>query len=95
MTKQPESADTFESAYSRLESILEEMNSGALSLDGSLKLYTEAEGLIATCTKRLSEAEKKIEILTKDRSGALVLDSNGKPMTEPFNPTPSQTGAAV
>ncbi len=75
---------SFEEAYARLEKILEKMNSGQVSLDGSLKLYGEADALIASCQKQLSEAERKIEKLIKTRSGELVLDEEGSPMTEQF-----------
>lgn len=75
----------FEEAYARLEEILTKMNSGKVALDDSLKLYEEADKLIASCNKRLNEAEKKIEILIKSRSGELVLDDNDEPILEEFN----------
>ena len=83
MNKNPEMA--FESALARLEQILEKMNSGATPLEEALKLYEEADQLISTCTKRLNEAERKIEILIKNRSGEPVLKPDGKPQTESFN----------
>ena len=55
----------FEQAYARLEEILEKMNSGKVSLDDSLKLYEEADQLIVSCNKKLTEAEQKIEVLLK------------------------------
>jgi exodeoxyribonuclease VII small subunit len=77
---------TFEMAYARLEEILERMNSGKVSLEDSLKLYEEADQLIAWCSKRLTDAEKKIEVLIKNREGGLQFDVNGQPATKPFNP---------
>lgn len=74
----------FEDAYARLEEILKAMNSGKVALDDSLKLYEEADQLITTCQKRLVEAEKKIEILVKKRSGELVVDELGIPLKETF-----------
>lgn len=79
-----EEPKSFEEAYARLEQILEKMNSGKASLDDSLKLYEEADVLIASCQKRLVEAERKIEMLVKNRSGELVLDEEGVPVTEEF-----------
>jgi len=76
----------FEEAYSRLEEILEKMNSGKASLDDSLKLYEEADKLIVTCQKKLSEAEKKIEMMIKSRSGDVVLDEAGQPTVQTFVP---------
>jgi exodeoxyribonuclease VII, small subunit len=74
----------FEEAYSRLEEILEKMNSGKASLDDSLKLYEEADKLIVTCQKKLSEAEKKIEMMIKNRNGEVVLDETGNPTVQVF-----------
>lgn len=74
----------FEQAFARLEQILEQMNSGKASLDDSLKLYEEADKLIHACNKRLNEAEQKIEILVKNRSGDLTLNDQAIPLTQPL-----------
>ncbi len=78
---------SFEQAYERLEKIVEKMNSSSISLDEALQLYEEADGLISSCQKRLSEAEQKIEILLKNQGGATVVDESGRPVTEAFQPT--------
>lgn len=66
MTKQ------FETAYTRLEQILEKIQSGQVPLEESLKLYEEANTLIQWCSKTLGDAEKKVEVLIKNReTGAL------------------------
>ncbi|HUD02297.1 MAG TPA: exodeoxyribonuclease VII small subunit, partial [Rhabdochlamydiaceae bacterium] len=57
---------------------------GKASLDDSLKLYEEADKLIVTCQKKLSEAEKKIEMMIKNRSGEVVLDEAGNPTVQAF-----------
>ena len=75
---------TFESAYARLEEILEKMNAGKVSLEDSLKLYEEADRLINWCSKQLTEAEKKIEVLVKNREGEVMLGEQGRPLTQPF-----------
>jgi exodeoxyribonuclease VII small subunit len=69
---------SLESALLRLEQILEKMNSGAVPLEESLLLYEEADQLITACNKKLNDAEKKIEILIKNRSGETTL--------QPFSP---------
>ena len=76
---------SFEKAFSRLEEILEKMNSGALALEDSIRLYEEADQLIQLCSKHLSQAESKIEMLIKNREGTLALSSSGSPMMEPFS----------
>lgn len=80
----PDDTLSFESAYARLEEILEKMNSGKVSLEESLKLYEEADTLIVRCNKQLTAAEKKIEVLIKNRDGELAVDATGKPQTQPF-----------
>lgn len=84
--EQPKSELSFEHAFSRLEEILERMNSNAISLDESLKLYEEADKLITTCGKRLHDAECRVEMLIKNRSGELALGADQKPMTQEFSP---------
>lgn len=74
----------FERSFSRLEEILERMNSGNVSLDESLKLYEEADNLISGCSKKLKSAETKIEMLIKKREGELALDEAGKVQMEIF-----------
>ncbi len=75
----------FEKASSRLEEILEQMNTGELSLDKSLSLYEEADKLIFSCNKRLNEAEQKNETLIKKRNGELAIDTEGSPIKEEFD----------
>ena len=77
---------SFEKAFSRLETILEELNSEKVSLDSSLKLFEEADSLINKCSDKLKNAEKKIEILVNNREQELVLGKDEKPVTENFSP---------
>jgi len=62
---------SFEAAYERLEKILNELNSGETPLEASLKLYEEANKLIALCSSKLNSAEQKIETLIKNREGSI------------------------
>jgi exodeoxyribonuclease VII small subunit len=75
---------TFEAAFARLEEILERLNAATISLDDSLKLYEEAEQLIAICNKRLNEAERKIEILVKNRNGELTFGNDERPVMQDY-----------
>jgi exodeoxyribonuclease VII small subunit len=54
-------------------------------LEEALKLYEESDRLITLCSRKLNEAERKIEILIKNRSGELVMGSDQKPGTQNFN----------
>jgi exodeoxyribonuclease VII small subunit len=55
----------FENALERLEEIVQKLEGGELSLDESLKLFEEGIELSRLCTKKLSEAETKVEKLIK------------------------------
>ena len=83
-------ATAFETAFIRLEEILEKMNSGTISLDESLKLYEEADQLITICNKRLNEAERRIEILVKNRNGDLTLGNDETPITQDYKAVPDK-----
>ncbi|MEK6677834.1 MAG: exodeoxyribonuclease VII small subunit [Nitrospirota bacterium] len=65
----------FESAVKRLEEIVNKLEAGNLSLDDSIKLFEEGVKLYQICLKRLDEAEKKVEILLKDKNGNKILKS--------------------
>lgn len=61
------------------------MNSGHVTLDESLLLYEEADRLIGHCSKKLSDAETRIEVLIKKRNGELELGSDDKPKVQSFS----------
>ena len=61
----------FEVALRKLETIVENLEGGDLSLEAALKQYEEGVRLADICSKRLSEAEKKVEVLMKTSSGKL------------------------
>lgn len=60
----------FEKAMEDLEKIVEAMEGGDLTLDQALKKYEEGVQLVRACQAKLTEAEKKIEVLTKTLDGA-------------------------
>ena len=54
---------TIEEALARLQEIVEKLESGELTLDGSLLAFEEGIELSRTCGQRLSEAEQRVEVL--------------------------------
>jgi exodeoxyribonuclease VII small subunit len=62
----------FEDCLSRLEQIVSLLEAGNLSLEESLKVFEEGIGLARHCAKYLADAERRIEILAKDDTGALT-----------------------
>lgn len=89
MSKQ-EAPPTFEKAFHRLEEILEKLNSGAVSLDESLRLYEEANGLIIHCSQNLNQAEQRITMLMKNRQGELQLGADQRPQVQDFANGPTE-----
>ena len=61
----------FEDALQRLERIVDQLEAGNLALEESLKVFEEGVGLARRCARYLDEAEKRIELLTRDESGVL------------------------
>ena len=59
----------FEEAFKKLEKIVEELESGKLSLDDSLKRYEEGVKFSRFCHKTLQAAQKKIQLLSKKGEG--------------------------
>jgi len=66
---------TFEESLEKLEQITREMEHGDLSLEASLKKFDEGIRLADFCSKKLDEAQKRVDILT-NKDGAIT--------TEPF-----------
>jgi exodeoxyribonuclease VII small subunit len=62
----------FEAALERLEEIVKELETGDLPLERSLRLFEEGIKLSRLCNKRLEDAERRVEILIKDRSGSVI-----------------------
>ena len=49
---------------------MDQLEAGNLPLEESLKVFEEGVGLARRCARYLDEAEKRIELLTKDETGA-------------------------
>jgi exodeoxyribonuclease VII small subunit len=63
----------FESALEDLERVVEQLETGALSLEDSLTAFEKGVGLVKFCNQKLNEVEKKIDFLVKDKEGKLQL----------------------
>ncbi len=64
----------FEKAIQRLEKIVDDLETGELDIDKSLEIFEEGIKMSRVCSKKLSEAEAKIEKLTRDQKGELVAE---------------------
>jgi len=65
---------SFENSMKRLEEIVEQLDSGKLSLDESLKIFEEGVELSKYCSEKLNQAEKRIKTLIKQSDGGFQLE---------------------
>lgn len=63
----------FEAGLAALEKIVRQLERGDLPLEESLKLFEEGVRLSRECQERLSQAERRIEVLLSDTDGRPVL----------------------
>ena len=67
----------FEKKLTRLEQIVDKMESGDLALEESLKLFEEGVKLSRECNTQLTDAEQKVKML-------LSVDPQGNATTKDF-----------
>ncbi len=73
MAKKDQGKKKFEAALEELEKVVEQLESGELSLEDSLAAFEEGVRLVKYCNQKLTEVERKIELLVKDKEGKLQL----------------------
>lgn len=66
---------TFEESLEELEALVDRLERGQLLLDESLELFERGMKLARVCNRKLSKAERKIEML---------IEENGKLKVGPF-----------
>lgn len=87
MAEKEQKEPNFETSLERLEQIVQQMESEKLPLEKLLKSYEEGIQLVKTCTRRLDEAEKRIQIITEK--------GGNKPGVEEFEPDSSVASTPV
>jgi exodeoxyribonuclease VII small subunit len=83
MTNGPEQGRTFEASLEALEQIVRQLEDGDLPLEKSLELFEHGIRLSRECQERLSQAERRIEILLRD--------NQGRPVASAFKEPPGET----
>ena len=73
MTNGQEQARSFEASLEALEQIVRQLESGDLPLEKSLELFEQGIRLSRECQERLSQAERRIEVLLRDNQGRAVV----------------------
>jgi len=61
----------FEDDLKKLESVVEKLERGDLTLDQSVKLFEEGMKLSNACKEELDKAEGRIQVLVQGRRGAM------------------------
>jgi exodeoxyribonuclease VII small subunit len=65
-SKKPENM-SFESAMTELQTIVQNMENGQLSLEDSLKHFERGVGLVASTQTKLQQAEQKVQVLVEQQ----------------------------
>jgi len=65
----------FEEALRGLEGIVEKLETGDLSLDEALGAFEEGVTLVRYLGEKLTEVEKRVEVLTRDPGGMFQLQT--------------------
>ena len=72
--KTKQTVNDFENSMGELESLVEAMESGELTLEESLEHFERGIKQVRSCQKALDEAEQKVRILLDDTEDARLND---------------------
>jgi exodeoxyribonuclease VII small subunit len=61
----------FEEQLTQLESVVEKLERGDLTLDESVRLFEDGMKLSGACKKELEQAEGRIQVLVEGKGGSL------------------------
>ena len=64
--------EKFEEALGRLEDIVKRMEAGDMTLEESLKAFEEGIKLARLCSRKLDEAERRVEMLLKQEEELVI-----------------------
>ena len=73
----------------RLEEIVDQMESGKMMLEELIVRYEEGMKLVKVCQERLASAEQRIEIITRNNAGKAAVKPF-EPATEKEPPSPRE-----
>jgi exodeoxyribonuclease VII small subunit len=62
--------EKFEVSLKKLEETVKKLESGDLSLEDSIKVFEEGVRHSAICSRKLNEAQRKVEMLLKQKDGS-------------------------
>jgi exodeoxyribonuclease VII small subunit len=70
--KSPAKKERFEDQLKVVEEVVKALESGKLGLEESLEKYEAGIAALRSCYRILEEAERKIQVLVKEKDGALT-----------------------
>ena len=65
-----EKAEAYDAVVARLERVVGELESGQLTLEQSIDKFAEGVKLATEATRKLDEAERRIELLVRNADGS-------------------------
>ena len=71
--KEKDSDIKFEKALAELKGIVGKLEGGDLELDESLRLFERGVKLIQVCSKRLDDAQRRVDVVVKSKEGKRML----------------------
>ncbi|MBC8030959.1 MAG: exodeoxyribonuclease VII small subunit [Pyrinomonadaceae bacterium] len=74
MKNTEEQPKSFEASLEALEQIVQQLEEGDLPLEKSLELFEQGIRLSRECQERLSQAERRIEVLLRDNQGRVTVN---------------------
>ena len=77
MSRKRSTTFDFEKSLAELETLVQHMEQGQLSLEESLAAFQRGIELTRACQQALSEAEQKVEILLKPDGAPQPFDDSG------------------
>ena len=60
-------SQSFEQSLTKLETIVSQLESGELPVEHALEIFEDGVGLARQCQAHLAEAERKVEMLMRER----------------------------
>jgi exodeoxyribonuclease VII small subunit len=64
----------FESALAQLETLVEKLEAGDISLEESLRAFEEGVQLTRSCQRQLAAAEQRVQVLVKQQNEYVLED---------------------
>lgn len=69
-TEQAEPKEAYDALVSRLERVVGDLETGGLTLEQSIERFAEGVRLARDASKKLDEAERRVELLVRDADGS-------------------------